>query len=70
MGIIKNYHDKKWTLQFLDYLYNSIDINYAFIFIIQTAYVLVHIYPHMRPYVAYALYKISLHAYLNPHLKS
>jgi hypothetical protein len=26
MGIIKNYHDKKWTLQFLDVLYNSIDI--------------------------------------------
>jgi hypothetical protein len=27
MGIIKNYHDKKWTLQFLDVLYNSIDID-------------------------------------------
>jgi hypothetical protein len=26
MGIIKNYHDKKLTLQFLDALYNSIDI--------------------------------------------
>jgi hypothetical protein len=26
MGIIKNYHDKKWTLQFLDALYNSIDM--------------------------------------------
>jgi hypothetical protein len=26
MGIIKNYHDKKWTLQLLDVLYNSIDI--------------------------------------------
>jgi hypothetical protein len=26
MGIIKNYHDKKWTLQFLDALYSSIDI--------------------------------------------
>jgi hypothetical protein len=25
MGIIKIYHDKKWTLQFLDALYNSID---------------------------------------------
>jgi hypothetical protein len=25
MSIIKNYHDKKWTLQFLDALYNSID---------------------------------------------
>jgi hypothetical protein len=25
MGIIKNYHDKKWILQFLDALYNSID---------------------------------------------
>jgi hypothetical protein len=25
MGIIKNYHDKKWTLQFLDAVYNSID---------------------------------------------
>jgi hypothetical protein len=25
MGIIKNYHDKKLTLQFLDALYNSID---------------------------------------------
>jgi NAD dependent epimerase/dehydratase family len=24
MSIIKNYHDKKWTLQFLDALYNSI----------------------------------------------
>jgi hypothetical protein len=28
MGIIKNYHDKKWTLQFLDALYNSIDLFY------------------------------------------
>jgi hypothetical protein len=27
MGIIKNYHNKKWTLQFLDALYNSIDID-------------------------------------------
>jgi hypothetical protein len=27
MGIIKNYYDKKWTLQFLDALYNSIDIS-------------------------------------------
>jgi hypothetical protein len=27
MGIIKNYHDKKWTLQFLNALYNSIDID-------------------------------------------
>jgi hypothetical protein len=27
MGIIKNYNDKKWTLQFLDALYNSIDID-------------------------------------------
>jgi hypothetical protein len=27
MGIIKNYHDKKWTIQFLDVLYNSIDID-------------------------------------------
>jgi hypothetical protein len=26
MGIIKNYHNKKWTIQFLDALYNSIDI--------------------------------------------
>jgi hypothetical protein len=26
MGIIKNYNDKKWTLQFLDALYNSIDV--------------------------------------------
>jgi hypothetical protein len=26
MGIIKNYHDKKLTLQFLDTLYNSIDL--------------------------------------------
>jgi hypothetical protein len=26
MSIIKKYHDKKWTLQFLDALYNSIDI--------------------------------------------
>jgi hypothetical protein len=26
MGIIKNYHDKKWTLQFLNALYNSIDL--------------------------------------------
>jgi hypothetical protein len=25
MGIIKIYNDKKWTLQFLDALYNSID---------------------------------------------
>jgi hypothetical protein len=28
MGMIKNYHDKKWTLQFLDTLYNSIDYNF------------------------------------------
>jgi hypothetical protein len=28
MGIIKIYHDKKWTLQFLDALYNSIDMNF------------------------------------------
>jgi hypothetical protein len=28
MGIIKKYHDKKWTLQFLDTLYNSIDLVY------------------------------------------
>jgi hypothetical protein len=27
MSIIKIYHDKKWTLQFLDALYNSIDID-------------------------------------------
>jgi hypothetical protein len=27
MGIIKNYHDKKWTIQLLDALYNSIDID-------------------------------------------
>jgi hypothetical protein len=26
ISIIKNYHDKKWTLQFLDALYNNIDI--------------------------------------------
>jgi hypothetical protein len=26
MGIIKKHHDKKWTLQFLTALYNSIDI--------------------------------------------
>jgi hypothetical protein len=26
MGIIKKYHDKKWTLQFLDALYNSINL--------------------------------------------
>jgi hypothetical protein len=26
MDIIKNYHDKKWTLQLLDVLYNSIDM--------------------------------------------
>jgi hypothetical protein len=24
MGIIKKYHDKKWIIQFLDALYNSI----------------------------------------------
>jgi hypothetical protein len=30
MSIIKNYHDKKWTLQFLDALYNSIDIYMIF----------------------------------------
>jgi hypothetical protein len=28
MGIIKNYHDKKWILQFLDALYNSIDYQF------------------------------------------
>jgi hypothetical protein len=27
MGIIKKYHDKKWTFQFLAALYNSIDID-------------------------------------------
>jgi hypothetical protein len=27
MSIIKKYHDKKWTLQFLNTLYNSIDID-------------------------------------------
>jgi hypothetical protein len=32
MGIIKIYHDKKWTLQFLDALYNSID--YLLLFLI------------------------------------
>jgi hypothetical protein len=31
MGIIKNYNDKKWTLQFLDALYNSIDWKSTFI---------------------------------------
>jgi hypothetical protein len=30
MSIIKIYHDKKWTLQFLDALYNSIDIDVSF----------------------------------------
>jgi hypothetical protein len=35
MGIIKKYHDKKWTLQFLDALYNSIDIDIMHDFIIQ-----------------------------------
>jgi hypothetical protein len=29
IGITKNYHDKKWTLEFLDALYNSIDIIYT-----------------------------------------
>jgi hypothetical protein len=29
MGIIKKYHDKKWTLQFLDALYNGIDIDFS-----------------------------------------
>jgi hypothetical protein len=32
MDIIKIYHDKKWTLQFLDALYNSIDIKLTSIF--------------------------------------
>jgi hypothetical protein len=32
MGIIKNYHDKKWTLQFLDVLYNSIDMKFEMAF--------------------------------------
>jgi hypothetical protein len=31
MGIIKIYHDKKWTLQFLDVLYNSIDFIHIFL---------------------------------------
>jgi hypothetical protein len=31
MGIIKIYNDKKWTLQFLDALYNSIDTVHVFI---------------------------------------
>jgi hypothetical protein len=33
MGIIKIYHDKKWTLQFLDALYNSIDVGFVFGFV-------------------------------------
>jgi hypothetical protein len=28
MDIIKNYHDKKWIIQFLNALYNNIDINW------------------------------------------
>jgi hypothetical protein len=31
MGIIKIYRDKKWTLQFLDALYNSIDKQLTFL---------------------------------------
>jgi hypothetical protein len=31
MSIIKKYHDKKWTLQFLNALYNSIDMLGIFI---------------------------------------
>jgi hypothetical protein len=31
MSIIKKYYDKKWTLQFLNALYNSIDMLGIFI---------------------------------------
>jgi hypothetical protein len=31
MGIIKKYHDKKRTLQFLTALYNSIDIDISMV---------------------------------------
>jgi hypothetical protein len=38
MGIIKKYHDKKWTLQFLDALYNSIDIDFEYLKYLGSAY--------------------------------
>jgi hypothetical protein len=31
MGIIKKYHDKKWTLQLLAALYNNIDIDISMV---------------------------------------
>jgi hypothetical protein len=31
MDIIKNYNDKKWTLQYLDALYNSIDSSHIYL---------------------------------------
>jgi hypothetical protein len=36
IDIIKNYYDKKWTLQFLDALYNSIDSIDYLIFLFNT----------------------------------
>jgi hypothetical protein len=35
MDITKKYHDKKWTLQFLDTLYNSIDMREDMVFYLE-----------------------------------
>jgi hypothetical protein len=45
MDIIKNYHDKKWTLQLLDALYNNIDI------ISPTVFVAINLYLVISPFV-------------------
>jgi hypothetical protein len=40
MSIIKNYHDKKWTFQFLNVLYNSIDYMTAHLHIAEVCAIL------------------------------
>jgi hypothetical protein len=49
MGIIKIYHDKKWTLQFLDALYNSIDNYYSVFFAVRVAKFAVRGYENCGP---------------------
>jgi hypothetical protein len=52
MDIIKNYHDKKWTLQFLDALYNSIDIH----LVNNSIYFLLLMHPSIKGNVRLILY--------------
>jgi hypothetical protein len=47
MSIIKKYHDKKWTLQFLDALYNS--INYIYIKKLYSR-ICIHAFPNLTYY--------------------